>query len=80
MEIEELTDIIPELEGKIEPTDGVMVLIVGFNKPIEIVIPQIGLMSAAHIERQIPRIFQAISIRRADETRKEQQNATREQN
>jgi hypothetical protein len=60
------------LEG-LEDGDGICILVVKSNRQVTLHIPQLGLMSEATVEQQIPQIYQLISRRRG-EIRLEQEN------
>ncbi len=66
-----------DFELDVDDTDGVMILVVPSSGPIKALVPQLGLMTEARLEMQIPHIYRAISIRRAQEAERQNERTAR---
>ncbi len=53
------------------PEDGVLILVVPRNGLIKTFVPQLGTMTEARLEMQIPHIYRAIMTRRSQEAEKQ---------
>ncbi len=69
----ELLEKLEEIASEVEDGDGVLILVMGKNRQVKLHIPQLGLMSEAIVEQQVPNIYQLISRRRGEIAR-EQEN------